>query len=139
MDTTAHRRDAGDRTIAGLFGDLWRQTSTLVHEEVELAKAEMTAKVSQVGSGVASIGAGGAILFAGFIILLLAAVGALGMVLPPEHAVWLSPLIVGAVVMIIGFMVLSRGRREIATRNLKPERTIGSLRRDAQLAKEHMQ
>jgi hypothetical protein len=140
MDTTARQhRPADGRSLAGLFSDLWRDTSTLVHEEAELAKAEINAKVSQLGSSFTSIGAGGAMLFAGFIILLLAAVAALAMVLPPEHAAWLAPLIVGLAVMIVGYLVLSQGRRALAAGNLKPERTLGSLRRDAQLAKEHLQ
>ena len=139
MDTTAHHRPADGRSLAGLFSDLWRDTSTLVHEEAELAKAEIYDKASQVGSSFTSIGAGGAMLFAGFIILLVAAVAALAMVLPPEHAGWLAPLIVGLAVMIIGFVVLSQGRRALAAGNLKPERTLSSLRRDAQLAKEHLQ
>ena len=41
------------RSLIALFSDLWRETSTLVHKEAELAKAEMSEKVSQVGSGLA--------------------------------------------------------------------------------------
>jgi xanthine/uracil permease len=122
----------------GLFSNLWREMSTLVHDEVALAKAEMSEKASQVGSGVAAMAAGGAVLFAGFIVLLFAAVAALALVLPEEQAAWLSPLIVGAVVMIVGFIVLAGGRRELKARNLAPERTIESVRRDARLAKEHV-
>src|SRR5512139_3165331 len=83
-----------DRTLTGLFADLWRETSTLLRDEVALAKAELHEKVAQLGSGVSAVAAGGAILFAGFVVLLFAAVAGLALVLPPEHASWLAPLIV---------------------------------------------
>jgi hypothetical protein len=139
MDTTTHHHPGtGERSLLGLFADLWRQTSTLIHDEVALARAEISEKASQVGSGVAAVATGGAIAFAGFLVLLLAAVAALMRVLPEAYALWLSPLIVGASVMIVGFLVLAGGRRELSANSLKPERTIESVRRDARLAKEHM-
>jgi Putative Actinobacterial Holin-X, holin superfamily III len=126
------------RSLIGLFSDLFRETSTLVHEEAELAKAEISEKVSQLGTGVAAIAAGGAILFAGFIVLLFAAVNALAMFLPPEHAAWLAPLIIGLLVMIVGYIALSKGRKEFKAESLKPSRTMDSLRRDTELVKGHL-
>jgi len=127
-----------DRSLLGLFSDLWRETTTLVHEEAELAKAELSEKVSQVTTGAGEIAAGGAILFAGFIVLLFAAVGALEMMIPSEHALWMAPLIVGLIVMIIGYIALSRGKKQMRAESLAPQRTMQSLRRDADLAKEHV-
>jgi hypothetical protein len=123
------------RSLVGLFSDLFRETSTLFQEEAQLARAEISEKVSQIGSGAAAIGAGGAILFAGLIVLLFAAVNALAMFLPPEHAAWLAPLIIGLVVMIIGYIALSKGRRDFKAESLKPSRTMESLRRDTELVR----
>ena len=95
--------------------------------------------VTQAGGGVGAVAAGGAVLFAGFIVLLFAAVGALEMVLPPEQAPWLAPLIVGAVVTLIGAIALSSGKKKLQAENLKPTRSIDSLRRDRDVAKEHLQ
>ena len=121
---------AQGRSLMGLFSDLWRETQTLVHQEAELAKAEISEKVSQVTTGAAEIASGGAVLFAGFIVLLFAAVGALELMLPTEHAIWLAPLIVG-------YILLSRGRKQMQAQSLAPQRTLESLKRDARLAKEH--
>jgi Putative Actinobacterial Holin-X, holin superfamily III len=129
---------ARGRSLIGLFADLWHETQTLVHQEAQLAKAELSEKVSEITTGAGEIATGGAILFAGFIVLLFAAVGALELMLPTEHAIWLAPLIVGLVVMVIGYIALSRGRRHMKADNLTPERTLESLRRDARLAKEHV-
>jgi xanthine/uracil permease len=125
------------RTLIGLFSDLWRETQTLVHQEAQLAKAEISEKVSQVTTGAGEIAAGGAVLFAGFIVLLFAAVGGLELLIDSEHAIWLAPLIVGVVVMVVGYVILSRGRKQLQADSLVPERTVQSLQRDARLAKEH--
>lgn len=132
------REYAQGRSLMGLFADLWRETQTLVHQEAQLAKAELSQKVSQVATGAGEIAAGGAVLFAGFIVLLFAAVGALQLMLPTEHAIWIAPLIVGLVVMIIGYIALSRGKKQMQAESLAPRRTIESLKRDARLAKEHV-
>ena len=128
-----------DRSLVGLFSDLWRETQILVHQEAQLAKAELSEKVSQVTTGAGEIAAGGAVLFAGFLVLLFAAVGALQLMIPSEHAIWIAPLVVGAVVMIVGYILLSRGRKQLQADSMVPERTMQSLQRDARLAKEHVQ
>lgn len=125
------------RSIAGLFSDLWRETTTLVHEEAELAKADVTEKVSQAVNGVAAVAVGGAIVFAGFLALLLAAINALMPFLPPDMAPWLSPLIVGLVVMIVGYISLSSGKAKFKARNLTPSRSAESLRQTGNMLKEH--
>jgi len=126
------------RTLMGLFADLWRETTTLVRDEAELAKAELSEKVSKVTTGAGEIAAGGAILFAGFVVLLFAAVGALQLMIQSEHAIWIAPLVVGLVVMIIGYIALSRGKKQMNADALTPHRTMESLKRDARLAKEHV-
>ena len=125
------------RSLIALFSDLWRETSTLVHKEAELAKAEMSEKVSQVGSGLAELAIGGLIVFAGFIILLIALSNGLTHILPEEQADWLPPLIVGAVVMVFGFIAVLRGRSNVKPESLAPQRTMESLRRDADMMRQH--
>lgn len=138
MSAIPEDRFPRSRPLVGLMSDLWRETQTLLHQEAELAKAEVSEKVSQVTTGAGEIAAGGAILFAGLIVLLLAAVGALQLLMAPQTGAWLAPLIVGAAVMIIGFIVLARGRHHVKVDSLAPSRTLHSLQRDAEIAKEHV-
>jgi hypothetical protein len=126
------------RSLFALFSDLWRETSTLVHEEVELAKAEVSEKVSEIGTGAKELAIGGLIVFAGFIVTLLALSNGLAHLLPEEVADWLAPLIVGVVVMVCGAAALLRGRRHMQPENLSLERTTESMRRNAQMAKGHV-
>jgi hypothetical protein len=139
MDTanTEFRGQPRERSLLALFSDLWRETSTLVHEEAELAKAEMSEKVSQISTGVVELAIGGLIVFAGFIVTLIALSNGLAHLLPEEQADWLAPLIVGVVVMVFGVISLLRGRSNMKAQNLAPERTMESLRRDARMVKGH--
>jgi hypothetical protein len=129
---------AGRGSLAGLVAALWRQTTTLVHQEAELARAELREKGAQLNTALTGMGIGAALLFAGLIALLLAAAAGLWMILPREHALWLAPLIVGLVAMLVGYLTLAGARRRLTARSLTPERTVRSLQRDAELAKEHM-
>ena len=58
-------------------------------------------------------------------------------ILPEEQADWLAPLIVGAVVMVFGFIAVLRGRSNVKPESLAPQRTMESLRRDADMMKQH--
>ena len=126
MEMTSRTEVPERRTLIGLFSDLWRETSALFRAEAELAKAELSQKVSQVQTAIVSLAVGGAILLAAFLVLLDAIVNGLAQALPPEQAPWLSPLIVAVVVGIIGFIMLAKGRRDLEARSLTPTRTMHS-------------
>jgi drug/metabolite transporter (DMT)-like permease len=97
----------------------------------------MSEKMSQVSSGIGSLVVGGAILLAGLIVLLDAAVIGLSNFFPPD-LLWLSPLIVGLIVLIIGFAIFMKGKSNLKTANLAPHRTTSSLQRDKEFAKEQI-
>jgi hypothetical protein len=119
-------------SISELFSDLTHNLTSLVRQEILLAKTEMKTKVSQVAAGGAYMGAGGALVYAGFLVLLGAAVFGLSTVMP----LWLSALIVGLVVSLVGAGLLIKGRNDLKAQNLKPEKTIRSVRRDIDFTKE---
>lgn len=133
-----HARTGDTESVSGLFSELWRHSTALVQEEVELAKAELSEKTTHAAVSASAIAIGGAVLFAGFIVLLLAAVNALGPLLPPDIAGWLAPGIVGLVVIVIGFVMVSGGIKALDMKKLAPRRTMESLRRDTNMVKEHV-
>ena len=124
-------------SIATLFSNLANEVLVLVRKESELAKVEMQEKSRQAMGAVTSIAIAGAVLFSGFLVLLAAAVFGLNTVLPPETTPWLSALIVGGVVVVIGLIMLQAGRSKLKQESLMPSRTIASLRRDKALAQGH--
>ena len=127
-----HHSEKEKWSITELFSDLTRNLTTLVRQEILLAKTEAKSKISQVGAGGAYIGAGGALLYAGFLVLLGAAVFGLSNIMP----LWLSALIVGLIVALIGTGLLLKGRNDLKAQNLKPEKTIRSVRQDIDFTKE---
>ncbi|MDT8386565.1 MAG: phage holin family protein [Thiogranum sp.] len=129
-DTKAFQRE--NRSIAQLIRDFTRESTALVQDEVDLAKAEVSEKISQLGSGLRNLGMGALVLFAGLLVLLDAAVAGLLMVIPLEQA-WAAPLIVGGVVALIGLIMLLSGRNKVRAPNLKPQQTLDEVRRDRRL------
>ncbi len=115
-----------------LLKDLSEQTTTLVRQEIELAKAEMTAKGKQVG-----IGAGA---FGGAALVGLYAFGALtaAIILALSTAVdgWLAALIVGVVyAAVAGVLALVGKNKTQAGAPPVPERAISSTKEDVEWAK----
>jgi len=137
-DPLPQQRPTEERGLAELFSDLWRETSTLVHDEAELLRVEMAQKAAEARNAAIALAAGGMVLFAGLIILLFSAVGALDLFIPSEHAGWLSPLIVGLAVIIVGAVALSAGLTQLKRTRARPERALESLREDARVVKEQM-
>jgi drug/metabolite transporter (DMT)-like permease len=105
---------------------------------VALARAEMSEKVTQVGNGLASLIIGGFVLFAGLLKLLDAAIYGIGELMPPEQSPWLAALIVGVIVTVIGIVMFQKGRSNLKPRHLTPQRTVESLHRDKEFAKEQV-
>jgi hypothetical protein len=118
-------------SLGELFGELSKETSRLVRKEVELARVEMTQKAAKVGREIGMLAIGGAVLYAGLLSLLAALIIGLGSLGVPW---WLSALLVGLVVSIIGFFMVQRGRDGLKRANLAPEQTIETLKEDAEWA-----
>jgi MFS family permease len=121
-----------DRPIGELMRQLSDQTTTLVRQEIELAKAEMTAKGKQVGMGAGAFGGAG--LFG------LYAVGAITacliLALSTAVAGWLAALIVGVVyAAIAGVLALIGKKKTQAGAPPVPERAISSTKEDVEWAK----
>jgi uncharacterized protein YoxC len=121
------------RSLGDLFADLSREISTLVQQEIRLAKIELSDKVSQVGKDAASVAVGGVILHAGFLVFLFALVLILDLAI---HMLWLSALIVAIVVLAIGAFLVFQGLNHLKHEDVTPHQTIASLRADVDWAKE---
>ena len=119
--------------IPRLFGDAVEQLGKLIANEVQLAKAELTEKLSQVGIGAAYLGA--AALFAIPVLVLLLISLALflqkmGLSPPVAH---LASAGCGAIVCgVLAMMGLSYFKAD----QLKPKVTIQQVERDLATAKE---
>jgi Putative Actinobacterial Holin-X, holin superfamily III len=125
-----------DRSLKELFGDLTHSVTTLFRKEIELARAEISEKLSQAGVAAGAVAAGGVLALAALMVLLQALVIALTEL---GVAPALSALIVGGAVAIIAFALIYKGMNDLKAGNLAPSRTVEALRRDAHMVKEQAQ
>jgi hypothetical protein len=124
-----------DRPLGQLFGDLSRQLGTLVQKEIQLAKAEMTTRVTTVGRDAAMLGAGGALAYAA---VLIALVGIALLLWEMGVAPWLAFLVVAAVAGIAAAVLIQRGRAELQRTDLAPRQTIETIKEDAEWARQQV-
>jgi MFS family permease len=132
---TAHEtppEELRERPIGDLVKQLAGQTSTLVRQEIELAKAEMSEKAATAGkgagmlSGAAVVGLLAAGALTAFLILLLS----------EAMDAWLAALIVSVVLAAVAGVLALTGRKRIrdATPPV-PEQTVETVKEDVEWAK----
>jgi uncharacterized membrane protein YqjE len=127
--------DLHDRSLGELLKQLSEQTTRLVHQELELAKAELTQKGKQAGMGAGMFGGAGALGLAALGALTACFILALDAVMPA----WLAALIVAVVYGIVAFVLVKQGQAKIkkATPPV-PEQTIETVKEDVEWAKTQM-
>lgn len=124
-----------ERSLGDLFATLAQETSTLLRQEVQLAKVELTESASEAGRGIAFLLLGGAVVYAGFLAILAAIILALW---NAGIEGWLAALIVGLVVAAIGAFLVMRARSSLDPARLAPRKTVATLKEDTQWAKEQL-
>ena len=120
-----------ERSLGDLFSELAGETGTLVRQELALAQAEMTKKASRVGTNVGSLVVGGAIAYAGALALLAGVILGLAHFMPA----WLAAILVGAVVGVIAFFMISSALTALKNTEFTPTETVESIKEDAQWLK----
>jgi uncharacterized membrane protein YqjE len=120
------------RSIGALVADLANGLSTLVRQELRLAQAEGSEKMSKATAGLIAIIGGLLVATCALLILLQALVIALADHMPASVA----SLIVGIVVAVIAFVMIWQGQRSLSAERLAPKRTMRSLRQDSRMVME---
>lgn len=128
-DTTTRRRGIGE-----LIGDVGRDLTRLIRDEVQLARAETGESVNSIIMALVTIAGGIAFALAALIILLQAIVVALSEVWEP----WVAALVVGLGAAIIGLILVMSGQNRLKAANLMPSRTARNIQRDADAVREHV-
>lgn len=128
-DTNSHRHDndAREQPVGELLKQLSEQTSTLVRQEMELAKAELARKGKTAGLGAGMLGGGGLFGFFAFAVLTAAFV----LVLATAMEAWLAALIVAvAYGAVAGGLALTGKERLREAAPPIPEKTKDSVKED---------
>jgi hypothetical protein len=124
-----------ERPLGELLRQLSEETTRLVHQELELAKAELAQKGKQAGAGAGMFGGAGALGLAALGALTACFILALNAVLPA----WLAALVVAVAYGIVAFVLAKQGQAKIkqAVPPL-PEQAIETVKEDVEWAKTQM-
>jgi Putative Actinobacterial Holin-X, holin superfamily III len=121
-----------DRPIGELLKQLSEETSALVRQEMELAKAEMSQKGKEAGAGAGLLGAGGVAGLLALGALTACMIAALDLVM----ATWLAALIAAVVwAAIAGVLALTGRERLTHATPPVPEETVDTVKEDVEWAK----
>lgn len=119
------------RSTGEIVGDISRDMSALVRQEIELAKTELKQEATRAGKGAGMFGGAGlagyfALFFASFALTYL-----LDNWMPLELAALITTLLWGALAAVLAM----RGRKELKKANLNLPKTTTTLKEDVQWAK----
>jgi uncharacterized membrane protein YqjE len=127
--------DLRERPFGELLKQLSEETTRLVHQEIELAKAELTQKGKQAGMGAGLFGGAGAIGFLALAALTTCFILALDAAMPAWRAALLVAVVYGAVAAVLAMQ--GRNKVKQATPPV-PEQTIETVKEDVEWAKTQM-
>jgi uncharacterized membrane protein len=127
----AARARAADSSPGQLAAEVAKDMSTLVRQEIALAKTELKQEAKTAGTAVGAFGGAG---FAGyFVLVFLSLAGMYG--LDSFMPIGWAAVIVAGVWAVIAAVLAVIGRNRIKAFSPKPERTIETVKEDVQWAK----
>jgi hypothetical protein len=120
--------DAGNPDVEGvsvgqLIGEVSKDLSTLMRQELELAKVELKAEAKKAGAGAGLFGAAG---FGGYMVAMFLSF-ALWWALENVMDAGLAALIVAVLWGIVAAVTFVMGKKKFQQVNPKPERTVETL------------
>jgi uncharacterized membrane protein YqjE len=123
--------DLREHSTGELLKQLSQETSTLVRQELELARAELKEQGKRAGAGAGLFGGAGAM----GLVTLGALTAFLIAVLDTGMPLWLAALIVAVVEAAITGVLAMRGRRRIKEATPPAPHTVDTVKEDVQWAK----
>lgn len=130
-----------ERSLGDLFSELASETGTLVRQEVALAQTELTQKATKIGTNVGYLIAGGAVAYTALLVILAAVVMGLAQLISKLTdwqlitSAWIAAAIVGLVVGIIAYTLVTGALAKLKNTDLTPRETVETIKEDAQWLK----
>jgi uncharacterized membrane protein YqjE len=125
-ENSSEQQQREDRSIGELFAELSQKTTTLVRQEIQLAKVEMSQKASRVGKNVGFLVIGSVVAHTGLLALVAAGIILLGQVI----AYWFSAAIIGVVIAAVGSVLVVKGANTLRQEEPTPRETVETLQDD---------
>jgi hypothetical protein len=131
IGTTGMTGENETRSLGEIVGDISKDLSTLVRQEMELAKSEMKREVTKAGKGAGMLGAAGV---AGHLMLFFLSF-ALTFLLDNWMPVELAAVIVALLWAVVAAVLAARGRKELKEADPQLPVTQQTLKEDVQWAR----
>ena len=134
MEAEGRGTDSREQPIGELVSRLSEQTSTLIRQEMALARAELTQKGRAAGIGAGMFGGAGALGFYALGALTACFILALATAMDG----WIAALIVAAVYGAIAGVLALTGKKKVEEAGPPvPERAVESVKEDVETTKQH--
>ena len=131
-ENSREQQQREERSIGALFAELSQKTTTLVRQEIQLAKVEMSQKASRVGKNVGFLVIGSVVAYTGLLAVVAAGIILLGEVM----AYWLSAAIIGVVIAAVGAVLVIKGANTLRQEEPTPRETVETLQEDKEWLKD---
>ena len=123
-DVRTDRPEVGDRSVGELISEVTTDLTTLMRQELDLAKAEMKQEATKTGKAAGMLGAAG---FAGYMTLLFLSIALWWALANGMDEGW-AALIVAVLWGVVAAVLAATGRSRFRQVNPKPERTVQTLK-----------
>jgi Flp pilus assembly protein TadB len=120
-----------DKPIGELISELTHELRTLLKQEMDLFRTEMQEKLIHFFKDAAAIGVGCALLYFGTLVLIAAIVLGVATFMPA----WIAALLVATIFIVIGFVLVEKGRKDVTHMSMKPEKTKETFKETTKWAK----
>jgi putative superfamily III holin-X len=125
--------DLDDATVGELIGNVTRDLSTLMRQELALAQAELRQEAKTTGKAAGALGAAG---FAAYFVVLFLSLAIWAGLSAVMHPGW-AALIVAVLWAVIAAVLFVTGRANLRKVNPKPVRTVDTLSQVPEALKGH--
>ena len=122
--TRTERPEVHGRSVGELIGEVSNDLSSLMRQELALAKAEIKAEATKTGKAAGMLGGAG---FAGYMVALFVSIALWWTLANGMDEGW-AALIVAAVWAVVGAVLYLMGRARLKDVHPKPERTVQTLK-----------
>jgi hypothetical protein len=127
---SSQRDHAENIPATTLLSRLLDDATALVRNELALARTELMESAKTLKLSVTAMAGGAIVLACGMLTLVAAAVLGLSLIIAP----WAAAFIIGAALVLVGFVMVRAAKEKFANPSLKLRDTKESLRKDAALA-----
>jgi hypothetical protein len=123
-------------SLPELLRELSLETTTLVRQEIDLAKTELGDKAKSIGAGAGLFGGAAVLALGAFFAITACIIAALALALP----IWAAALIVGVVYGIVALIVFMAGKKKLMEATpVVPEQAAQSIKEDVEWVKTRAQ